>query len=273
MLKSLLNNRHIKIASACFGTIVSLFSLFSTTYAWFTAIRTQKVTTNSFAVTAGEEIQIEGYTIYGWDYDSDSPIISDSMMLNAYDAFIPTRNTNNHKYLKASLLFPQGLIANSTLTVSIRCTGDLANEEDDNILATNISNLVQFKYLINSEIDGEYLIDTTSAATIYSDCADEFATGKYDSSLTKFVNISNAESTSVSAGASKQNSVLTQIITFSEAIPEGERKELFIEYDYNVELIDFYESHCGNSSQIERFEGETVTFEADIADIKFGVAH
>lgn len=272
-MKTLLSRKNLKLASALFGTIVSLFSVFSATYAWFASVRMQSLNMNSFQITAGEEVQVSEYKIYGWDYDSDSPEISSTMMLNPYDAFIPTRNVNNHKYLRADLVFPDGLTANSSLNVSITATGVLATEEDNTVLAGYISNLIQFKYLINHEEDGDYLIDTASTESIYDSCAIEFAKSQYSSTLNKFVTIENEEELVISNGASKELTIVKQVITFPTAIAAGEHRELFIEYDYNDELIKYFEDHNGGSSDIERFEGEEVTFEADIATIKFGVTH
>ena len=144
---------------------INLSTLLTATVAWFNTNRTVSSTGMVIRARNEQNVQVIAKHIYTWDYQHDEPIETDDLNLEPYDCFITTRNVYARKFLKLTLQYPNGVPANTYLSLTVDCFGDLTYEKNNSTyVATNISNLIQFKYYDN--ITG--VIDETSVATIYN---------------------------------------------------------------------------------------------------------
>ena len=135
--------------------------------------------------------------IYTWDYQLDEPIETDDLNLEPYDCFITTRNVHARKFVKLVLQYPNGVPANTNLSISVDCSGNLTYvKNNETYVATEMSNLIQFKYYDNIN-NG---IDETSVATIYSTCVTTFDN---INTLSKFVTVTGTGENAVGSKPTK----------------------------------------------------------------------
>ena len=258
-------NKKKKIIVAGISLIgINISTLLTATFAWFNTNR--KVSGDGMVIKARNEqnVDIISKHIYTWDYVHDEPVETTDLNLEPYDCFITTRNEYARKFLKLTLQYPNGVPANSYLSIQVDCFGSLSYTKTDNgvtktYVDTQISNLIQFKYFDNK--NGE--IRETDVTTIYNDCK-----AKFDSinTLSKFVSLSGSGE---NITASKINSVESHYIPLAQSSSVSSyTTELFIEYTYNTDLLAYYQSHAEASFDLTVFTGsQEITFDADISRI------
>ena len=267
-------NKKTKIMVAGFSFIgINISTLLTATIAWFNTNR--KVEADGIVIKPRNEqnVDILAKHIYAWDYEHDVPIETTDLNLSPFDCFITTRNVYARKFLKLTLQYPNGVPANSYLSIQVDCYGNLtyvSEEDGETYVDTKISNLIQFKYYDN--INGG--IDETSIDTIYSSCSDIFdgnvEEGQPDltaNTLSKFVNLSGSGENIT--GAKPTKSIENHSIPLAQSSGvTAYTTDLYIEYRYNDDLINYYQSHAEASFDLSVFTGSTtIPFTADISRI------
>ena len=268
-------NKKTKIMVAGFSFIgINISTLLTATIAWFNTNR--KVEADGIVIKARNEqnVDIIATHIYTWDYEHDVPIETDDLNLSPFDCFISNRNVYARKFLKLTLQYPNGVPANSYLSIQVDCYGNLtyvSEEDGETYVDTKISNLIQFKYYDNIHRG----IDETSIDTIYSSCSDIFD-GKVEEgetdytvdTLSKFVNLSGSGENIT--GAKPTKTIENHTISLVQASGVSSyTTDLYIEYRYNDNLIDYYIRHAEESLDLNLFEanGTEIAFTPDISRI------
>lgn len=250
-----------KLIVASLGIIgMNLGTVLTATVAWFSA--NERVTGSGVEIIAStnETVQVMDKSIYMKDYDTDTYIQTDNLDLAPYDCFIQARNTDARKFVRLSLRYPNGIPENTNLLLRLECTGNLWKTiEGSQYVAENISNLVQFKIFDNK--NGE--IDDTSVQTIY------------DGSKAVFENI-NASATFVNLSGDGNSQTASKPATYIESSsisldstsdPDF-RTDLFIEYTYNTDLLNFYQNHANVDFDLNVFTGSTeIEFAPDVTKL------
>lgn len=236
---------------------INLSTLLTATVAWFNANRT--VSASGMVVSSRNEqnVDILAKHIYTWDYQHDEPIETTDMNLEPYDCFITTRNVYARKFLKLTLQYPNGVPANTYLSLTVDCRGPLFDVNNPEYVDTNISNLIQFKFYDN--IAGG--IDETSVATIYNSCKTVF---NGISNMSKFVILTNNGDDVT--GSKPTNSIEDHSIPLAQSSNVGAyTTDLYIEYTYNTDLIAYYQANAEATFDLTVFTGsQEITFSSDI---------
>lgn len=210
-------------------------------------------------------VEIVEKHIYAWDYETDQAIETEDLNLEPYDCFITTRNDDARKFLRLKLKYPNGIPENTSLSISVECTGDLYTKLNNiDYVDTNISNLIQFKYFDNKEGD----IQTTSVGTIYANCKSVF---KNMTTLSTFVDVSSSGD---GIDASKDSfKIVSNEIVLDPTDDKDFTTELFIEYTYNEDLLAYYQDNSGVEFDLSVFTGSTeISFEPDVTKISIDLA-
>ena len=239
---------------------INISTLLTATVAWFNTNRT--VTATGMVVKARNEqnVNVLYKKIYTWDYVHDEPIETNDLDLEPYDCFITTRNKYARKFVKLVLQYPNGVPANTNLSISVDCSGNLTYvKNNETYVATEMSNLIQFKYYDNIN-NG---INETSVATIYDSCVTTF---DRINTMSKFVSLSGSGENIV---GSKISSIEDHSIPLAVAAnASAYTTELFIEYTYNTDLIAYYQANAEATFDLSVFTGsQEINFNADISRI------
>lgn len=249
-----------KIIVAGFSFIgINISTLLTATVAWFNTNRTVAATGIVVKARNEQNVNVLSKKIYTWDYQHDEPVETNDLNLEPYDCFITTRNVYARKFLKLTLQYPNGVPANTYLSITVDCWGRLKTQ-DEQYVATNISNLIQFKYYDNIN-NG---INETSVATIYNTCVSTFDD---INTLSKFVTLSGSGENIV--GDKPSNSIENHSIPLAVAANASSyTTELFIEYTYNTDLIAYYQANAAETFDLSVFTGnQIINFTADISRI------
>ena len=242
---------------------INLSTLLTATIAWFNTNRTVNATGMIIAPRNEQNVDVLAKHIYTWDYVHDEPIETTDLNLEPYDCFITTRNVYARKFLKLTLQYPNGVPANSYLSLQVDCTGSLTYTNQQNgetYVATNISNLIQFKFYDN--INGG--IHETDVATIYNDCSAVFSG---INTFSKFVNLSGSNENIT--GSKPSNSIEDHSIPLASATSVSDyTTDLYIEYTYNTDLIAYYQANAEATFDLTVFTGsQQIAFSPDITRI------
>jgi len=240
---------------------INLSTLLTATVAWFNTNRTVSSTGVVIRARNEQNVQVIAKHIYTWDYQHDEPIETDDLNLEPYDCFITTRNVYARKFLKLTLQYPNGVPANTYLSLTVDCFGDLTYDKNNSTyVATNISNLIQFKYYDN--ITGA--IDETSVATIYNSCKTVF---NGLNTMSKFVNLTTSGDDVI--GSKPTLSIEDHSIPLAQSNNiSAYTTDLYIEYTYNTDLIAYYQANAEATFDLTVFTGsQEITFAADISRI------
>ena len=240
---------------------INLSTLLTATVAWFNTNRTVSSTGIVIRARNEQNVNVIAKHIYTWDYQHDEPIETDDLNLEPYDCFITTRNVYARKFLKLTLQYPNGVPANTYLSLTVDCTGDLTyTKNNSTYVDTQISNLIQFKYYDN--ITG--VIDETSVATIYNSCKTVF---NRINAMSKFVNLTTSGDDVI--GDKPNKSIEDHSIPLAPASDISVyTTDLYIEYTYNTDLIAYYQANAEATFDLTVFTGsQEITFEPDISRI------
>ena len=240
---------------------INISTLLTATVAWFNTNRT--VTASGVVIRARNEqnVNVIAKHVYTWDYQHDQPIETNDLNLEPYDCFITTRNEYARKFLRLTLQYPNGVPANTYLSLTVDCFGDLTySKNNSTYVATNISNLIQFKYYDN--ITG--VIDETSVTTIYNSCKTVF---NRINSMSKFVNLTTSGDDVI--GSKPNLSIEDHSIPLAEVSnASAYTTDLYIEYTYNTDLIAYYQANAEATFDLSVFTGtQEIVFSADISRI------
>ena len=242
---------------------INLSTLLTATIAWFNTNRT--VEASGMIITARNEqnVDVIAKHIYTWDYEHDEPVETTDLNLEPYDCFITTRNVYARKFLKLTLQYPNGVPANSYLSLQVDCTGNLtyvSEQDGETYVDTKISNLIQFKYYDN--INGG--IRETDVATIYNDCVSVF---EGINTYSKFVNLSTLNNDVT--GNKPTKSIEDHSIPLAPATSVSDyTTDLYIEYTYNTDLIAYYQANAEATFDLTVFTGsQQIAFYPDISRI------
>ena len=255
-------NKKTKIMVVGFSFVgINISTLLTASIAWFNTNR--QVSGDGMIVKARNEqnVDILAKHIYTWDYDHDEPIETDELDLSPFDCFITTRNVYARKFLKLTLQYPNGVPANSYLSIQVDCSGELTYiKNGETYVATEISNLIQFKYFDN--INGT--IRETDVNTIYNDCRSTF---DGINTLSKFVVLTGSGDNIT--GSKPTKSLESHTIPLAPASSVSSyTTDLYIEYTYNTDLIDYYQKNAEASFDLSVFTGSTeILFRSDISRI------
>lgn len=239
---------------------VNLTTLFAGTWAWFNA--NKAVTATEMVVRAKDpnNVQIVSKRIYGWNYTTDTPEETNSFKLEPFDCFITSRNQYARKFVRLGLRYPNGISANTSLSIAVECTGNLYyTKNSTEYVDTKISNLIQFKYFDNKNGD----IHTTDVDTIFTESTELFKTIPTSST---FVTVSG---TKPNQTASKPNNTIVNTdVELDSTSDLSFETELFIEYTYNDTLLNYYQDNAEVDFDLSVFTGATtVDFDADITQL------
>ena len=252
-----------KIIVAGFSFIgINISTLLTATIAWFNTNRT--VAASGIVIKARNEqnVVVLSKHIYTWDYQHDEPIETNDLNLEPYDCFITTRNVYARKFLKLTLQYPNGVPANTNLSVTVDCTGSLTyTNGGQTYVATNISNLIQFKYYDNINSG----ITETSVATIYNSCVTVFDS---INTMSKFVTLSGSGE-NITGSKVQGNSIEDHSIPLAYAAnASAYTTDLYVEYTYNTDLIAYYQANAEATFDLSVFTGATeIEFTPDITRI------
>lgn len=238
---------------------INLSTLLTATVAWFNTNRT--VSASGMVVKSRNEqnVDVLAKHIYTWDYVQEGAIETTDLNLEPYDCFITSRNVHTRKFLRLTLQYPNGVPANTYLSLTVDCFGRLFNANHPEYVDTQISNLIQFKYYDN--ITG--LVDETSVDTIYDSCMDVFDD---ISNLSKFVNLTGSGDNVV--GTKPSLSIEDHSIPLAPSSNVGAyTTDLYIEYTYNTDLIAYYQANSEADLTVFSASGQQITFNPDISRI------
>lgn len=272
-MKKFFQNKIVRTLALCSIVGFNLISLCMLTFAWFISKTKEQTRASEISISAICDVEIVGNNveIYGFDIENDVPILCDTYVLNPYDSFIPTRNAHNRKFLKMKISYPNYIPADNFLKITITCASDKYTGNDGFVLR-DISNLVQFKYYDNKnqtirtekvmDADGETVLFEPTPTTIYNDCVEVF--DEIDE-LDTFV--SNATTSTKSAVI-----VNDSAIPLTQNMDKSYSTELFIEYNYNDALAEYFKDNCGTDFDISVFSGQnSIKFNPDILTIEFAL--
>jgi len=245
-----------KLAALMTLTLANIAGLCFVTFAWFIAKNNIDSNADQISVVAGSDVDID-HTLYAYDENAKAGVITEDFSLQQYDSFILERNVYACKILRVEVTGS----SSSSFTVEIPCSGSFTTksqkDQDRDIVASNISNIVSFKYLVKSDYPS---IDETNAATIYS------------TAKTAFDGISTSKSF-VTVGASIATSQKNDTIRFSNINLNAStgKQVIYIEYNYDETLVDFfYQNSDASAPSVDSIqENEIIDFAADISTIKF----
>ena len=259
------NKKGFVLGTAVVTLGVNIATIFGGTYAWMCMNKSVEATGMQIKAGNPNNVEIIEKHIYAWDYQTDTPIETTDLNLEPYDCFITTRNDDARKFLRLKLKYPNGIPENTSLSISVECTGNLFKKLNNvDYVDTNISNLIQFKYYDNKLNS----IDTTSVDSIYHNCKSIF--NDMDT-LSTFVEISNSGE---QKSASKDSyTIVSNDITLEATEASEFTTELFIEYTYNEELLEYYQDNSGVEFDLSVFTGSTeISFEPDVTKISIDLA-
>ena len=240
---------------------INISTLLTATVAWFNTNMTVASTGMVITTRNEQNVIVIAKHVYTWDYQHDEPIETDDLNLEPYDCFITTRNEYARKFLKLTLQYPNGVPANTYLSLTVDCTGELTyTKNNSTYVDTQISNLIQFKYYDN--ITG--VIDETSVATIYNSCKTVF---NGINTMSKFVNLTTSGDDVI--GSKPSSSIEDHSIPLAQASNvSAYTTDLYIEYTYNTDLIAYYQANAEATFDLTVFTGsQEIVFSPDISRI------
>lgn len=252
--------KRLTILASSSIALFSLIACITGVFAWFYSKKAEQVNGNHIEIRHGEDVVLDGYTIYEYDFDNDYPVVTDKFPLHGYDCFIETKNEFNKKYVVVDFSYPHGIAETKPLKIGLEAPTNNYFESDKIKVQKQISNLIQFKFLDNT--DGSIVMKERTPTQIYEDCREAFFdVNEYD----LFV-----DSTIYVEGEENKSNILNDsiILTQSSVACTG---QIIIEYTYNYALIETYKNRSGVDYDITFFKSTTVVnFAGDITSISFG---
>jgi len=247
--------------------IFSLLTLFTGVGAWFMTVTVVEQQSNSFSVTKTQLIAFEGdtYDIYCCDLATDNPIMIEDgdLALGNYNIYLPNRNSFCRRIIHFKLLFPSGVERASTVTLSSFCTADYSAS---NSIIPSISNMIEFKYFVNSN---DNLIANKTVKEAYStlhDAFDNISTKYLFAERTVVAGENEGDPSTISVNKTK-----TLVLNIADMVANPsptQKMDLYFQYDYNEELIgDYINEKKGGDPHF--FDNTDITFTPDITEIKF----
>ena len=213
-----------------------LICLTTTVFAWFAM--NDKVETSGMQISVGLDNVSFDYTIYQYDYDTNTYTDEGNLALRPYDTIIISRNTN------------------TAIIVKLMITGEVINTHDDIIVnflcsdtqlnTMSLSNVLEFKAAL---LD---ITDQSSAQSIYTTAASQFL----DKQAKTFY-------------GQQKLTQLSFVFSYSEYgshINADQMLPLYIEIDYSETLI-------GNiNTTVDATTFNTIiTFNADVYELNLEV--
>jgi len=260
-MASLFKNKKIKLIAATSTAIFNLAAVFSAVGAWWVSATKANEGTNQIVLNTlgGVNIVDNTWDIYGFDLDTDTPVLSSTdFVLGDYDVFIPVRNINCRKTIHVKLEYPQGVLSGKCLKIDISYSGAY---KDGTSIKSNISNLVEFKYFVN---DGTISTE---------DQTQDGVEATYYALHTKFDTITSKDTFVNADTHNKANISNTSSIPLA-ASSSNYTTDLFIQYDYNEKLTTQFNDNFG-SFNLDYFKQanptDRVKFTPDITSIAFSL--
>ena len=270
----------------------NVFCLVALSVAWFTAKQTVDNAVDDITAVDASDLSID-YKVYGYDETNaqagvcktdDPESFPDPLALSDYDAFISSRNKYTNILVRVEIDFSAST-ANKNVLLTINCDSTDYTETktgDDGKTTTSvidkISNVIQFKCAVYSHTVGDTTtvdiasIGETSAATIYSTASAYFDTV---SSYYSFVDIASQTSGDTTTYTYTKPSTKLQILS-SDAFAENcDSCVLYLELDYNPELIKHYldvDTYSTEGSSLDLItSGNQVSFSGDLSSMMVGI--
>lgn len=295
-MKNLFQNKKLKticlallLGFSCIGLVIS-------TVCWFIANK-KASEGNTITMINPDDFSID-YKIYEFDDLNKKGIESIvsvdgkdeyNFALNAFDSYIPERNTNLSKIIEANLTMNKPFDFASYLYLEIPCTM-AAYLNDQNHVFPTISNVVEFKMALTKYAisDTETVIIPLDGENIYRDeyiddadriyqegrkfFADTSNFSQYDEG--RFVNyeIQDGEIQAIGDEDKAEKVKMKNPVQ----LPVGVTKATFlIQFDYCTPLANYFYENCDQTIFIvnqQELDGPQIQLYTDISYIKFTLA-
>jgi len=248
--------KRLTILASSSIALFSLIACITGVFAWFYSKKAEQVNGNHIEIRHGEDVVLDGYTIYEYDFDNDYPVVTDKFPLHGYDCFVETKNEFNKKYVVVDFSYPHGIAETKPLKIGLEAPTNNYFESDHVKVQKQISNLIQFKFLDNT--DGSISIEGRTPTQIYEDCREAF------SDVADYGVFVDNTVTGAKSNISDESITLTKTSSACTG-------QIIIEYTYNYALIETYKNRSGVDYDITFFKSTTVVnFAGDITSISFG---
>jgi len=268
-LAKLFGNKKTKIICAIAMTAFSACATGVGVYAWFETSTLKQNKSTELAVRDCHNVTVveNSYTVYYYDKNQEKGVSSKdgNLTLNAFDTLIGD-NEYNKKYINLKLTYPNGIKEATKLEISFTCTGNLWEEENANPMfeAKNISNLIGFKFYDNTNGAIPNKGTTIDADAVYSACLSTFDD---ITNNTTFVELTDNSGVIT---ANKEKIVIDTSISVPATSPKKYTTDLFIELNYDEDLIGFFKLHVDENFDLDIFKDNfSLDCSPDITELKF----
>lgn len=255
-----------KLAALISLTLANVAALSCLTFAWFAAQNTVSSASSDLMAVGEPEISVS-HKIYAWDDDAQAGVesLNDDgsykFNLEQYDSYITDRNVTLSKIIRFELHKDVVLDEGITFQVKIPCSGLLF--DDDDKITNNISNIIKFRYFVDSRNDSE---DPDVIYNRAMDIVNGTSNSGISTSSTSFVTLDDSSGV---VEATKENILVIKDLQFEE---DSDVTYFFLEYNYSVELVNFYYNHSDMEAPgVDSLEGDEVSFLGDIHRMVFGL--
>ena len=259
-----LNKKKMKIAAVTSMMVFSLFVAFAGVFAWFTTITSINNGANDFPIYH-DDSEITAVSVYCIKYDgiygaTATRLTNEdySFTMSEYDSIFTDKNINTPLFLRIEI---DHFDKTKPLTISVPCSGDY--KTGSNTYVNNyLSNVVSVKFSYGLQTTGglikdsynltESYIEGGNAEIIYKGMRDRVST----LTGTPFV-------TNTTTGA-KDRTILQTIAanTITDTYITGDRLVVYLEFDYDVSLINNYIASIGHVT-----DDTNRIFQSDIGSI------
>lgn len=264
------------ILSVVCGAAMVVFAV--TTFSWFSSNRQVDASGIKARAYIDETAQLYDltYSVYGFDIQTNKPSKetgkNPDLKLGDYDMIIKGRNTYNRRTMRIPLTFPNGHSGDSKLKIEIECEGPWTTiSEGKEIVAHEISNLVQFKFYDNYE--GRISSATSEEEDllkVYNECRAVFDDTALAIQPYTFVNFTDIPD---GISVSGKNAKLTVEVEMPSLLStENITSDFFIEINYNEKLVEYFRYNSDYEEQgPESMAAREIHFEEDIIEMTFSL--
>lgn len=227
-------------------------------FAWHTNQKDIITSESSFFAALNQSVSIQNnsFKVFGFDILQGKATKTEGtkpdLSLQGYDRFVTDRNIYTSKYVRFTLDYPNGYIANQKLLIVFKCSGSFFID-NTSYVNNNMSNVISFKVFENVD---QIVEDEENTASFYNECASVFSL--LENQYT-FIDKTDGSS-SYTKGATISCTIdMPTLQTVNE-----HSSDMFMELSYDKDLIDYFVENTNMITSSDILEETSINFIPDI---------